>query len=75
MKKEEIFDEMITNKVSVMTIDPWVPGNGDKFNALQKTAGAVEHKGLSFFISQKSGGGAGMGEFPPVTTVTILHTF
>lgn len=75
MTKEEVFEKMIEEKKSIWRIDPWVPGQREPFNAIKEGPSTVKYKGLTFSITRKSGGGRGMGEYPPTVSISILHTF
>jgi len=53
------------------TFDPWVDEEKKVFDILNKDKiSEITVKGIKFKIERRSGGGAGMGEYPP--TISLI---
>ena len=73
-----IFDEMITNKQNIRTLDAWLPSDEKDYSKVYNLGikeNVTIYENLKFYIVHKKGGGAGMGAYPPVITIFILHNF
>ena len=75
-KYEEVFEDMIKGGVNYLNLDPWV-GNYQQvlFEKLIGITGFHEYNGYKFFVKYTKGGGQGMGEYPPIKEVMMLHKF
>ena len=73
--KKDLFKYLIKNKKNRKTFDPWIDDQSNGFDILETCDSIETFKGYTFLISGTSGGGCGMGEYPPTNTILILHKF
>jgi len=74
MKFKDIIQSMIDNKENTKTFDPWVSSEEAAYNTI-KNKSKKTYKGFKAIVETTSGGGCGMGAYPPEATIYLLHNF
>ena len=75
MKKEDVFNIMIDRCESIVKYDAWTPSTIQRYSALLNCKGTHIHKNITFNITYTTGGGCGMGGYPPSITVIMVACF
>lgn len=77
MKKADVFEHMLNNKMNTLSLDTWGSDcNAKMFETMLSHTGEHHiYKNLDFFVRYRPEGGAGMGAYPANITIYILHTF